>query len=317
MKIVILEPLAISKKVLTKHVNVLQDLGHEVIIYEDRPETEDEIVNRAKDAEVVMLTNLPFPGMIIDQLDNLKMISVAFTGFDHVDIEKCKEKGIAVSNSAGYSTDAVAELTFGLIISLYRYLSEGDKATRDGKDKTGLIGNEIRDKVLGVVGTGAIGTRVAQIGNAFGCELLGYNRSEKQECKKLGMKYVSLDELLEKSDIVSVHLPLNDESTNLLSEKEFAKMKSSAILINTARGGVVNEEDLAQALNDDVIAGAGIDVYEQEPPLPEDYVLLKAKNTVLTPHVGFATTESLVKRSDIAFANIVKWLDGKPQNRVI
>lgn len=316
MKITILEPLAVSEIILNKYINTLESQGNEVVFYNERPTDDKDIVTRARDAEVIVVANLPLSNNVISQLLKLKMISVAFTGFDHIGIDQCKKQGIVVSNSAGYSTESVAELTFGLIISLYRYIVQADQVIRDLKDKTGMLGTELNGKTLGIIGTGTIGTRVAEIGKVFGCKLLGYNRTERESCKDLGMQYLSLDELLANSDIVSIHLPLNSDTQNIINKDNLGMMKSSSILINTSRGGVVNEEDLKNALNEGKVAGAGIDVFEQEPPLSSDNILLAAKNTVFTPHVGYATKESLEKRADIAFANITKWLEGRPQHRV-
>lgn len=316
MKLTILEPLGISNDQLEKHINQFEKTGYEVDSYDTQPKSDEEKIERCKDAEIVILVNTSFSRAVIEQCKNLKMLSIAFTGFDHVDTKYAKEKSIAVTNAAGYATDSVAELTFGLIFSLYRQIIEGNEATRKEGTRAGLLGTELKGKTLGIVGTGAIGSRVAELGNVFGCKLIGYNRSEKNACKELGLKYTSLNSLLGESDIVSIHLPLNDETKDLISEKELAMIKKNAILIHTARGGVVNEEALADVLNQGKIAGAGIDVFGIEPPLPKDHVLIQAKNTVLTPHVAFATTEALVKRADIAFGNIEAWLADKPKNLV-
>ena len=166
-------------------------------------------------------------------------------------------------------------------------------------------------KKFGVVGTGAIGLKVAAIAQAFGCQVYAYSRTKKDIP---GITYVDLDTLLSTCDIVSLHTPLNDATRGMIGKEQLALMKPNAILINTARGPVVDSAALAEALNSGKIAGAGIDVFEGEPPIAKDHPLLTAKNVIATPHVAFATKEALVKRAVIVFDNIVKWMDGNPQN---
>jgi D-3-phosphoglycerate dehydrogenase len=311
-----LEPIGIDQKTLNKYSSQLEDLDHQFISYDSRVEEEEKIIERAKDADVLIITNLPLSEEVINSCPNLKFISVAFTGVDHLDLQACRDNGIVVSNSSGYSDQSVAELVFGLIINLIRNIKAGDRATREQKTRDGLIGNEISNKKFGIVGTGNIGIQVAKIAKAFGCELLGNDLKEKEEAEKIGIEYMELEELMKKSDIVSIHVPLMDSTTNLIAEKEIKLMKENALLINCARGPIVNSEALADALNKDKIAGAGIDVFEMEPPIPAEHPLLKAKNTILTPHVAFATKEAFIKRADIVFNNIFSWLDDNPQNVV-
>lgn len=314
MRIVMLEPLGVSQENIESLSAALTSQGHEFIACGSRVEDTQELIRRSEGADVLLLANLPLKGEVIRSVPNLKMISVAFTGIDHIDLEACREKGVRICNAAGYSTHSVAELAFGLMIAVYRYIVPCNTVTREGKTKTGLIGNELYGKTLGIVGTGAIGMRVAEIGKAFGCKILAYSRSQKQEAKNLGITYVSLEELLSSSDIVTLHTPLNPETKQLINKERIALMKPSAVLINTARGPVVDSEALAEALNEGRIAGAGIDVFEMEPPLPTDHVLLHSKNTVVAPHVAFATQEALVRRAGIAFDNITALMDGNPKN---
>ena len=316
MKIVILQPLAISSDVLEKHKQALINAGHSVIYLDSLPKDQDDAIFRIKDAEIVIAVNYPISGKTIESSPNLKMISVAFTGFDHIDTETCEKKGIIVCNSAGYATHSVAELTFGLIISVMRNIISCNDVIRKQGTRQGLIGNELNGKTLGIVGTGTIGLRVAEIGKTFGCKLLGYNRSEKPEAVKLGLNYVDLKTLLKESDIITVHTPFNKETENIIGKEEFDLMKSTTIVIQTSRGGTINERAFAEALNSGKIAGAGIDVFVQEPPVDATNPLLTAKNTVLTPHVAFATKEALLKRTDIAFNNITSWVKRTPINRV-
>lgn len=314
MKIVLIEPLGIDEGELKKLSNEIKESGHEFVSYDTRTEDTEELVQRGRDADIIILTNLPFKKEVIEQCTQLKMISVAFTGVDHVDVAYCDERQILVSNAAGYSTNAVAELAFGFMIGLYRNLPACDQATRDSKTKQGLIGFEMARKTLGVVGTGAIGSQVIDIALAFGCQVIAYSRTQKEEVEQKGVRYVELETLLKESDIITLHLPLNESSRHLIGAKEIQLMKPSALLINTARGPIVDSEALANALNNDQIAGAGIDVFETEPPINKTHPLLHAKNTMVTPHAAFATRESMIKRAIITFHNVKAFLGGNPIN---
>lgn len=313
MKIVVLEPLGIKQDDLVSKVNAAVNGQAEVVFYETRVEDVETLIERSKDADAVVLSNFKYPREVIENCPNLKYICVAFTGYDHVDMECCKERGITVSNCAGYSTVAVADLVFGFIIDLYRSVIKCNEVVRVGGTKAGLVGPEMEGKKFGVIGCGAIGSRVARIANAFGCDVYAYSRTVKDIP---GVKFVSLDELLATCDIVSLHVPQNAQTIGLMSAENIAKMKKSAILINTARGPVVDSVALANALNNGDIAGAAVDVYEKEPPISEDHPLLHAKNCICTPHVAFATTEAMYKRADIVCANLSAYLAGSPQNVV-
>lgn len=317
MKIVLLEPLAVDYEVLSSFSAELEERGHEFEAYDNRAEDDEVIIERSKDADVIIITNLPLSENVINSLPDLKMISVAFTGVDHIALDACKEQDIVVSNAPGYSTHSVAELAVGLMVNVMRNMTACDKAVRDGRTREGLIGNEIYGKTIGIIGTGSIGLRVAEIAKAFGCDLIAYNRTEKDKAKELGVEYVGLKELFEKSDIITIHLPNTPETEGMINTELIDMMKESAIFINTARGPIVDSKAVADALNDEKIAGAGIDVFEMEPPIPEDHPLLNAKNIVLAPHVAFATPEAFDKRADIVFANIKAWEDGETQNKVI
>lgn len=316
MLVKLLEPLRVPKELIEELAEPIKERGHEFVYYEEKTTDSNELAERSKDADVVMIANNPYPAEVIEKLDNLKLINVAFTGVDHVAGNAAKEKGVKIANAAGYSDQSVAELVIGLTLDLYRSISQGDKDIRK-EEFPGLIqGKEIKGKTVGIIGTGKIGLMTARLFKAFGANLIGYNSSEKEEAKELGLEYVSLDELLEQSDIVSVHLPLNDGTKGFLSKDKLIKMKSSAILINCARGPIIDNDALAELLNDGKIAGAGIDVFDMEPPIPTDYPLLNAKNSVLTPHVAYLTDEAMVARAKIAFDNTVAFLDGNPQNIV-
>ncbi len=317
MKIVFLESLGISDEEFNRISKPLTDKGHELVVYDDGESDGETLKTRVKDAEILVLANMPLSGEVIDAAEKLKYISVAFTGYDHIDLEKCKEKGIQVSNAAGYSTKSVAELTFGLIIALLRSIVPLEDVVREGGTKDGYRQTDLSGKTLGVLGTGDIGGAVAELGLAFGCNVIAYNRSEKQELIDKGVEYKSLDEVLKTSDIVTIHTPLTDETKNLIDKDKLALMKASSFLINTAVGPIVDNDALAEALHNGTIAGAGLDRVDMEPPIPADYPILAAPNTVLVPHIGYATDEAMVRRAEITFNNIVKWEKGEQENIVL
>ncbi|MCL2462273.1 MAG: hydroxyacid dehydrogenase [Defluviitaleaceae bacterium] len=307
MNIVLLEPLGISGQKLDALAAPMKAKGHNFAYSGRRIEAQAEQIGTAKDADIVILANVPFRSGAIGACPNLKMVSIAFTGTDHVDTAFCAERGIAYKNCAGYSTNSVAELAFGMAISLLRNSLKCDAAVRAGKTKDGLVGNDLCGKTLGIMGLGAIGMKVCEIGKAFGCEILAYTRTERDVP---GVKFADLDTLLRESDVVTLHTPLNDETKGMIGRREIALMKPSAILINTARGPVVDYAALAEALTEGRIAGAGVDVFETEPPVAAGHPLFAAPNTILAPHVGFATKEALERRADMAFDNVYKFLEG-------
>ena len=316
MKIVMMEPIGVSDSLIESLAAPLKQEGHQLICYQDRETDPAKLAARIGDGEILIMANQPLGRQVLEQCENLKMISIGFTGVDHVDVEYCKSRGIVLCNAAGYSTNAVAELAFGMILSLYRKLPACEAACRAGGTKEGKIGFELAGKTLGIVGTGAIGSLTAKIGLAFGCRVVAFSRTEKEELKALGVEYQSLKDLLAESDIVSLHVPSTKETRKMIGKEELSAMKKSALLINTARGPVVDTEALAWALTHGQIAGAGIDVFDEEPPLEKDHILLHCPNTIVTPHVAFATKESMEKRAAIIFENIECWLKGTPQNLV-
>ena len=251
----------------------------------------------------------------LEQFPHLKMIAVAFTGYDSVDVEYCREQGVAVYNVPKYSSRSVAELTIGLTLAVLREITYGNHIIRnDGWSYK--PGTELSGKTVGIMGTGEIGVAAAKLFKAFGCELIGWSRSENDAFKTLGGKY-SADKqtFFASADVISVHLPLNDETAGIITEKEFTAMKESAIFVNTARGAIVNEPDLIAALEQKKIAGAGLDVFVQE-PVNSDNKLLKMDNVVLTPHIAYKTKEALNRRMEVTVSNISDFLKGKKNNRV-
>lgn len=316
MMIKLLEPLNVSTSLIDELAAPLKEAGHDFVYYDEKTTDTDELAKRSANADIVMIANNPYPKGAFENAENLKLINVAFTGVGHVDQAAAKEQGIQIANAAGYSNTAVAELVIGLTIDILRKISSGNELIRQGSAVVSYQGNEIKDKTVGIVGTGRIGIATAKLFKAFGANLIGFNRSEKEKAKEIGLEYVSLDELMKQSDIISVHLPSNDETKNTLSKEKLALMKESAILINAARGPIIDNDALAELLNEDKIAGAGIDVFDMEPPIPADYPLLNAQNAVLTPHVGFLTDEAMEIRAQVVFDNVLKFLEGKPQNIV-
>lgn len=305
MKITFLEPLGLKVNQIEAACQNLKQTGHEVIIYPDRNENLDVLKQRAEGADVIIESNIPLRKDFLDACPNLKMLSIAFTGLDHIDMEECQRRGIKVMNAAGYSTEAVAELAIALMIDVYRKVRENDIITRECQRKGIMPGREIGGKTIGIIGMGNIGQRVAKIANAFGCNVLAWNRTPKTI---EGVTFVDKETLLKEADIVTLHIALNNETRDFITEKDFALMKPSAILINTARGPVVNEMALANALKNGVIAGAATDVYGTEPPLKKDNPLFDAPNLIMLPHIGFATEEAFVLRLGIVVKNVEDWL---------
>lgn len=316
MKVTILEPLAVEESKLREMARFITDNGYELEIYDSIAKNDEEAKKRVEDTDVLVIANSPLSGDVIRSAKKLKMISVAFTGYDHVDLEACNENNILVSNAAGYSTYSVAELAFGFIIGLYRNMLPMNNKAKNGEEKSGYRFRDLNGKVIGIVGTGTIGKRVANIGQAFGCEVIAYDKFENDTLLFTGIKYYSLDDLLKKSDIVTVHLPLNDETRKIFGKREFEIMKEDSIFINTARGAIVDNDALADALNNDIIGGAGIDVFDTEPPLDPKEKILNAKNVIVSPHIGFFTEEAMIKRAEITFDNIYSWIKGTPKNAV-
>lgn len=313
MKISLIDPLLVDDKIIESHKEKIEKLGHEFQYFKKSASDDEKIIERLKDSDVAIITSNKFSKNVIENT-NLKLIDVAFTGFNHVDIEACNEKNIIVENASGYSDDSVAELVLGLTISLMRKFNENRKNMYEDESFK-VIGQIIKGKTVGVVGTGKIGIRVIELFKAFGANILAYSRSEKDEVKNLGAKYVSLDELLKNSDIVTIHLPQNKETCGFIGKNELDLMKDKAILINCARGPIVDNDYLAKLLNEDKLR-AGIDVFDMEPPIDKNYSLRNAKNTVLTNHVGFLTQEAMDIRCEIVFDNLYKFLDGKIVNKV-
>ena len=315
MKIVLLESLGIPEESLQRRVAPLLRAGHTFEAY-PRSTDPDELIARCTGAQAVMLANMPLPGRVIDACDVLQFIDIAFTGVDHVDLDAARRKSVTVSNASGYSTTAVAELTVCMMLSLLRNVSAVEARCRAGRTKDGLVGCELAGKTVGIVGTGAIGLRVAALCHAFGCEVIAYSRTQRADAPDY-VRYVPLDALMTLSDVVTLHCPLTEETRGMINEQRLALMKPGAILINAARGGVVDTRALADALESGRLGGAGVDVFDSEPPLCTEHPLLHTPNTLVTPHVAFATAESMEPRADIVFDNLNQWLQGHPVRLVL
>ena len=316
MKIVLLESLGIPAELLKSYADKLEAKGHTFAAYEKNTDAQVQI-DRAKDADVIMIANMPLKGEVIRACKNFKFINVAFTGVDHVDLAAAKEMGVKVSNASGYSTQSVAELALGMMLSLLRNVPQVEERCRAGKTKDGLVGTELRGKTVGIVGAGAIGQNTGRLCKAFGCKVIAYNHRPKQAAEGTIDEFVDLDTLTRESDIISLNCPLNDSTRGMFDFGRIAMMKKTAILINVARGPVVDSRALADALNEGRIAGAGIDVFETEPPLDVNHPLLHTPNTIVTPHVAFASKESMALRAQIVFDSLDSFIAGKQVNVIL
>lgn len=314
-KIVIMESLGISKEELDAFKEPFEKEGHSFEVFEKSTD-KDVLIKEAKDADAMIIANMPMPDEVIRECKSLKFIDVAFTGVDHVGLDAAKENDIKVSNASGYSNEAVSELVIGMAISIARNLRMVEDRCREGKGKDGLVGFELKGKTVGIVGLGKIGSRTAELFNAFGCRVLATSRTVHPNVPRY-VAQVSLEELLKESDIVVLHCPANESTKGLINKDRLAVMKKSAVLINAARGAVVVTRDLADALNNGDIAAAGIDVFDKEPPLDLSEPLLNAKNCLVTPHVAFATKQSMTLRAEIVFDNLRAFFKGEQKNVIL
>jgi D-3-phosphoglycerate dehydrogenase / 2-oxoglutarate reductase len=251
---------------------------------------------------------------ILENCSNLKVIGRAGVGVDNVDIEVATKNKILVMNTPLGNLEATAELTVGLMFSLYRHIHLANSSTHEGKwEKSKFMGTELKGKTLGIVGFGNIGQRVAEICNVIGMRILTNSNSASDDVlKSLSAKKVSTEELLSSSDVLSLHTKLNDQTSNMLNKETIATMKKSSVIINCARGGLINESDLKDALNNDVIAGAAIDVYETEPAT--ENVMFGAKNLLLTPHLGASSKEA---QSNVAIDVANQVADFLKENKIV
>jgi phosphoglycerate dehydrogenase-like enzyme len=308
MNIVIAEPLGLTPETFKPISDEWTHLGHDIQIFWDRNESPEILTNRIQDADILIISNIPLPKSILEQCFHLKLISVAFTGLDHIDLAYCKSASVEVRNCAGYATTAVAELTIGLILDLYRKITALDYKTRIGGTRGSFLGKQIKGKTIGIIGTGAIGSETAILAQHFGAKVIAYSRSQRQHLIDQGVQYLPLDQLVEQSDVISIHTPLTPETEHLLNESNLKHCKPSAILINTARGKVVEIHFIAEMLKSGKLAGAAFDVFETEPPLAATHPLLNAPNCIVVPHIAYATEESFEIRIQLALNNVKNFL---------
>jgi phosphoglycerate dehydrogenase-like enzyme len=308
MIIKIIEPIGESEDAIRARIGHLVDKGgHGIFVCDTRGLADAELVQTIKDADILLLSNRPLSGNVINACPKLKLICVAFTGIDHVDQAACKTRGIILCNAAGYAVYAVSELAIGLMIALYRRIISANTKARAGGTNETLAGHQLFGKTLGVIGCGHIGLQVARLGNAFGCQVLGFD-PHVVKIDDVAIKQVELDDLLRRSDIVTLHLPLISETRGFIGRDQLAQMKRTAILINTARGPIIDQAALIEALSEKRLAGAGLDVFDLEPPLLANHPLLTAPNTVLTPHIGFETVEAMAAKANIALGHLEDFL---------
>ncbi len=293
----------IADQINEKGIKDLEEVAEVVV---DTSITQEELINKIKDFDAIIVrSRTKVTRAVIEAAQKLKIIARAGVGVDNVDMEAATEKGIMVVNAPESTSVTVAEHAMGLILALTRKISIADKSVKEGKwEKSRFMGMELNGKTLGIIGLGRIGTQVSIRAKAFGMEILVYDPYVTEEAgAEIGVRVVDLEYLLKNSDVMTIHVPLTPETKHLLSKDEFEIMKENAIIVNAARGGIINEDDLYDALTTGKIAGAGLDVFENEPP--EDSSLLSLDNVVLTPHIG-ASTKEAQRDAAIIVANEVK-----------
>jgi glycerate dehydrogenase len=317
MKIVFLDGHAVNRGDLSW--KPLQELG-ELEVFDRTPEAE--IVSRARDAEVLLTTRAPLSAATITKLEHLRYIGVVFTGYDQVDLQAARARSIAVTNVPTYGTASVAQLVFALLLELCHHVALHSEACRAGEWsrradfsfwKTPLT--ELESKTMGIVGFGRIGRRVGEIATAMGMRVIASDESRENAPAWPGFEWCEVNELMAVADVVSLHCPLLPHTRGIINASALSRMKPTAFLINTSRGPLVVDQDLADALNHERLAGAGVDVLSSEPP-PLDNPLLHAKNCLVTPHIAWATREGRTRLIDTAAANLKAFLQGHPMNVV-
>lgn len=290
----------------------LRALGS-VTVHHDNPAEPEETYQRARDADILVLGWTSLDAGLLARLPRLKMISVWATGYDYIDVHAASDRGVVIANVPGYAGRAVAELAIGLILGLVRRVIVADRSVREGRYSwQGFQGAELPSLTLGLVGLGDIGGTVARLAHGLGMPILGHVR-DPQRVQEIFpyCEFTSLDDLLRRSDVVSLHLPLSAQTERLIGAAELASMKPSAYLVNTARAGLVDQQALTTALKGGRIAGAGID--DMHVP---DAELTQLPNVILTPHIGFLTTQALERKGDICIGNVSAFLAGRPDNVV-
>lgn len=317
MKIVVLDGYTLNPGDLSW--DGLRKLG-EVTVYEHTPY--DKTIERAAGADVIFTNKTPLGEKELSALDNLKFIGVLATGYNVVDTDSAQKRNITVSNIPTYGTRSVAQMTFALLLELTQHVQRHSDAVLNGewsKCRDFCFWNyplvELEGKTMGIIGFGRIGQSVANVAEAFGMNILAYDTYKSDQSKRADFKWAEIDELLSKSDIVTLHCPLFPETKGIINKNSLMKMKKSAFLINTSRGPLIVDEDLAEALNNGTIAGAGLDVLSTEPP-EHDNPLFSAKNCLITPHISWATKEARFRLMNIAVDNLRQFMNKTPINLV-
>jgi lactate dehydrogenase-like 2-hydroxyacid dehydrogenase len=316
MKIVFLDVKTIGR---LKNLDKLKELG-ELVLY---PVTPDDLrIERLKGVSIAITNKVVIDKQVIENCPDLRLICVAATGVNNIDLATAEHKGITVKNVAGYSTPSVAQSVFGMLLFLMNktryydnYVKSGAYSRSDIFTHHGQPFNELNNKRFGIIGLGVIGRSVAGIAKVFGCEVV-YHSTSGNNIHHDDYQHLDLDRLLQTSDIVSIHCPLNERTENLIDFSRMSLMKSSAYLINTARGGIVIEEDLARAIDEEIIAGAGMDVLANEPVKPDNPLLRikRSENLIITPHIAWASIESRNRLLDQIYRNITEFMEHKQKH---
>lgn len=289
-------------------VERLEDAGCEVRLNPyGRPLTPAEIVEHAKDADVIILGNDRLDSATIGKLPNLKLVVRHGAGLDNIDFSDLGKRDITVANTPGANKEETADLTFALILDLARMVTQSINQLKGGVWNK-IPGRSLYGKTIGIIGVGAIGMAVASRAMGFGMDILGNDIVQRDEAARFGLLYTSLNELLSASDVVTIHAPLTSATKNLIGARELKRMKPGALLINTARAGVVREAALEKALMSGHLGGYAVDVYAKEPPDPTSYMSLP--NVLTTPHIGSSTMEANLRMGDMAVDNILAFMNG-------
>lgn len=310
MKITVVDHVYLEKE----HVDELKSNG-ELEIFKEPPKDSDELKARIGSADIVIVGWSHLTKDIIDSAKKLKMISIWATSCHYADLDAAKNRGITVTHVPGYATESVAEHTFALLLAAARKLPQADLHVRHGSfDWRPFAGTEIYGKTIGIIGTGSIGLRVAEIAKTFNMRVLGYDKYPNvKKAEAVGLKYVPLETLLKESDFITLHVTLTPETRGLVGRRALGNIKRGAVVVNTSQGKVIDEEALIDALKSGKISRAGLDVFDEEPP-DKDSPLFKLDNVVLSPHIGFHTVEAKKRCTDVCIENVIKFLEGKPQN---
>lgn len=281
--------------------------------------SEKELIAECQDAEVISTFITKFPRSIIDELPKLKLLCTRTVGYDHIDVDACNERGIVVCNVPDYGSHVIAEHVFALVLSTVRHISAAhERVTQGAFDYHGLRGVALLGKTIGIVGTGHIGRRVAHIAHGFGMNILATDQCRTAELEtELGVTYVDLETLLKSSDIVTLHVPATKETNHMLNNETFRTMKTGAILVNTARGSLIDSHALLEALENKKIAWALLDVMEHEGNFEENKKLIKHPNVVATPHIAFYADDSMKNMFADSIQSIREWQEGKEPQHIL